>query len=94
LGEEVFFGGEVVGGEDGGIEVGLGVFEGVFAGEFEGPIDGAESAGGEFEGLGADSPEFDCGGGYGFDLLVGWGLGPREGVEDGIGSVAEPLGQL
>jgi hypothetical protein len=36
LGEEVGFGQEVVGGEDGGVEGGVGVFEGVLAGEFEG----------------------------------------------------------
>jgi hypothetical protein len=44
---------------------GVGVFEAVFAGEFEGSVDGAETAGGEVEGLGAATPEFDRGGGWG-----------------------------
>jgi hypothetical protein len=42
--EEVAFGGETVGGEDGGVEGGVGVFQRVVAGEFERAIDGAEVA--------------------------------------------------
>jgi len=44
LGEEVGFGVEAVGGEDGGVEGGVGVFEGGLAGEFEGSVEGAEAA--------------------------------------------------
>ena len=45
LGEQVFLGGEAVGGEDGGVQGGVGVFERIGAGEFKGAIEGAETSG-------------------------------------------------
>jgi len=42
LGEAIFFGGDVVGVEHGGVEGGVGVFEGVPAVEFEATIDCSE----------------------------------------------------
>jgi hypothetical protein len=42
--EEVFLGGEAVGGEDGGVEFGVGVFERILAGQFERAINGPQAA--------------------------------------------------
>ena len=63
LGEEVGFGGEAVGGEDGGIERGVGVFERVRAGEFEGAVEGAQAAAHVGQSRGADAAHFAPGGG-------------------------------
>ena len=44
LGQQVFLGGEAIGGADGGVQGGVGVFEGVRAGEFQRAVDGAQVA--------------------------------------------------
>jgi hypothetical protein len=48
LGQQVLFGGEAIGGEDGGIQGGVGVLERVCAGQFEGAVEEAQAA---FDGL-------------------------------------------
>jgi hypothetical protein len=89
LGEEVGFGGEAVGVEDGGVEGGVGVLERVFAGEFEGTVERAEAALDLGQGFGADSADLASGGGDRLNLFRVRGLRPREGVEDGFRRVAE-----
>ena len=44
LGEQILFGTEAVGGEDGGVERGVGVLQRIRAGQFEGAIERAQSA--------------------------------------------------
>ncbi len=53
-GEEVLFGIEAVGVEDGGVEGSVGVFERGSAGEFEGAVEGAQAAGNLGEGVSAN----------------------------------------
>jgi hypothetical protein len=43
LGQQVFLGGETVGGEDGGVQGGMGVFKRVRAGQFERAVKGAQA---------------------------------------------------
>ena len=83
--EEVLLVRESVGGEGGGVEGGVGVFEGVSAGQFEGALEGAEASVDDHEGVGADAADFPAGLSDGVDLLLGRGLRPGEGVEDGFG---------
>ena len=75
--EEVFVVGEAVGGEAGGVEGGVGVFEGVSAVQFEGAVEGAEAAGDDFEGVGADAAGLAACLGDGGDLFLCRGLRPR-----------------
>lgn len=81
--EKVFLCGEAVRVEDGGVEGGVGIFEGVCAREFECPVEGAKAALDGGEGLGAESADGATSVGDLLDLLLGRGLRPREGVEDG-----------
>ena len=58
------------------------------AGQFEGAVEGAEAAGEDFEGVGADAADFPAGLSDGVDLLLCRRLRPREGVEDGFARAA------
>ena len=44
LGQQIFFGGETVGGEDGSVQGGVGVFQRVRAGQLESAVEGAQAA--------------------------------------------------
>ena len=58
------------------------------AGQFEGSVEGAEAAVEDLEGVSADAADFTAGLGDGVDLLLGRGLGPGEGVEDGVPGIS------
>src|ERR1035438_9543952 len=82
LGQQVFFGGEAVGGEDGGVQGGVGVFEWICAGQFQGAVEGTEA-----QSLSPHAPDHAACLGYSLHLLWSWRLGPWEGVEDGFDAV-------
>jgi hypothetical protein len=83
LGEEVFFGGEAVGGEDGFVECGVSVFERILAGKLPRAIDGAEAAIDFFWRFVADATDFTTGFGDRGDIFGRRRLRPRECVERG-----------
>ena len=87
--EQIGFGAEAVGGEDGGVERGVGVAQRVPAGQVEAAVEGAQAAGEIGQRIAADVADFAAGGGDGVDLFFAGGLRPGEGVEDGFGGVAE-----
>ena len=88
-GEGVFAVLHAVGGADGGVEGGVGVAEAVGAGGFEGAVEVAQGPAVGGHDLAAQGAQGDGGFGHRFDLGERRRLRPGEGVEDGVGGVAE-----
>ena len=80
-----------VGGADGGVEGGLGVAEAVGAGGFEGAIEIAQGPAVGGHDLAAQGAQGNGGFGDRSDLGECGRLRPGEGVEDGVGCIAEAL---
>src|SRR6266567_5079756 len=80
LGEEVFFGGEAVGGQYGGVERGVGILERILAGEFERAIDGPEAARNRTQSGFPHTPYFTPRRSHSVDQLCPGRLRPRESV--------------
>jgi hypothetical protein len=76
--EQILFGAEAVGGEDGGVKGSVGVAQRVLAGQVERAVEGAQAAGQVGERRAADAADFAAGGGDGVDLFFAGGL--RQGL--------------
>ena len=89
LGEQIAFGGEAVGGEDGGVQCGVGVFQRICAGQFEGAIKCAQAALHFRQRLGAHAAQLARRRCHGVNLLHRRRLRLRECVENGFGAVTK-----